>query len=291
MSPARVERPVLIPSRPQTLWRAPAVANFFLGGLGAGLYVAALVAAGFRGSPVLALASWLGPALVAAGFVAVALEAGRPFRGLRVLARAGTSWMSRELVVGGAFMAFAVADLVAPAPTLRALAAMAAIGLAVAQGVLLRHARGVPAWNVAIMPVVFLLSALSSGAGLLLLLEVLAGRTPGPVSLGVTLPLLAVAMVVWLGYLTWSDDAAFLAATTALRQGALSIDIVVLGYVGPFVTGALALALTEYAALLIAVAAALMIAGQARAKWALIRRAGDLRPITLPNLTLRGRPS
>jgi formate-dependent nitrite reductase membrane component NrfD len=286
-----VVRPALIPPRAQTLWRAPAVVNFFLGGLGAGLYLAAFLAAGFGPTPALAVASWLGPLLVAAGFVAVALEAGRPLRGVRLLARLGTSWMSRELVLGGAFMAFALAGLAAPWLPLRLLAAAAAIGLAAAQGLLLRQARGVPAWNVAIMPVVFLLSALLSGAGLLLLLEIAAGRTPGPVWLGVTLPLIAVAMVVWLGYLWWSDDQVFVAATAALRHGRVSVDIVALGYVAPFVASALALAMPEHAAVLVGVAAALLMGGQARAKWALLRKAGDLRPITLPNLTLRGRTS
>jgi DMSO reductase anchor subunit len=284
-------RPVLIPARAQTLWRTPAVLNFFLGGLGAGFYLAAFAAAAGGRSPALMLASWLGPLLVAAGFVAVALEAGRPFRGARLLARVGTSWMSRELVAGVAFMAFAIADLAAPSIALRGLAALAAVGLAIAQGLLLRHARGVPAWNVAIMPVVFLLSALLSGAGLLLLIEILAGRTPGTAALGVMLPLLAVAMVVWLGYLTWSDDDAFVTATATLRQGAISIEVVVIGYVAPFVAGALAIALPAQAAPLVTIASALMIAGQARVKWALLRKAGVLRPITLQNLTLGGRPS
>ena len=291
MDPKTVTRPVVIPSRTQTLWRGPAVANFFLGGLGAGFYLAALVAAAFGRSPALTLASWLGPLLVAAGFVAVALEAGRPLRGVRLLARVGSSWMSRELVAGGAFTAFAIADLAAPSVVVRTLAAMAAITLATAQGLLLRHARGVPAWNVAIMPAVFAVSALLSGAGLLLLVETFAGRTPGAISLGVTLPLLAVAMVVWLGYLTWSDDDAFVAATAALRRGAVSIDIIAVGYVGPFVAGALALAMPDHAPTLIGVTAALVIAGQARAKWALLMKAGGLRPITLQNLTLGGRPS
>ena len=60
-TPAAVE---LIPATRQRVWRVPAVLNFTLGGLGAGFYAAATAAAGFGSSPAVALAAWLGPALV-----------------------------------------------------------------------------------------------------------------------------------------------------------------------------------------------------------------------------------
>ncbi len=107
MGPSLAVKPIdLLPSRPQTFWGWPAVLNFFLGGLGAGFYVVTVLAEGPDGrSAVMTLASWLAPACVLAGFAAVAAEAGRPLRGPRVLLRVGTSWMSRELWLGGAFVA------------------------------------------------------------------------------------------------------------------------------------------------------------------------------------------
>src|SRR3990170_5458462 len=120
----------LIPATPQMLWGKPAVINFALGGLGAGLYLAALVEVWLGGPGVLKVASWLGPALVLAGFIAVATEAGRPLRGPRVLTRLRTSWMSRELWVGGIFMALAGAEFLVPSAALRALAGLAAVALA-----------------------------------------------------------------------------------------------------------------------------------------------------------------
>jgi len=147
MSPAAtvVDEPsVLLPPVTQRLWGWPAVVNFAAGGLGAGLYLAAALAAGFAASPALRIAAWLGPALVLAGFVAVATEAGRPLRGPRVLARARTSWMSRELWLGGAFVVLAAPEWTGLAgPGSRAAAALAAAALALAQGWILRHARGV----------------------------------------------------------------------------------------------------------------------------------------------------
>src|SRR5262245_57845524 len=114
----------LIPATPQRLWGAPAVANFALGGLGAGFYATAVLAARFEASTTVSLAAWLGPLLVFAGFAAVATEAGRPLRGARGLARVRTSWMSRELVLGGVFAAAALAEWVTPSPTQRAAAVL-----------------------------------------------------------------------------------------------------------------------------------------------------------------------
>jgi DMSO reductase anchor subunit len=234
------------------------------------------------------VAAWLGPALVLAGFGAVATEAGRPLRGIRVLRSVGTSWMSRELALGGAFVALAAIDVLAPAALARVLAAAAAVALAVAQGFILRSARAIPAWDVAAMPAVFLASAAISGAGLLVLVE-LAGGAPGTASIGAALVLLVLGLGVWLAYLAWSADDAFAAAVAPLRQGPTALTVFVLGYAAPFVAGGLALALPDLARILAAAAAAFMIAGQARLKWALLREAATLRPITIPTLTLRRR--
>lgn len=281
----------LIPPKLQALWRMPAVLNFALGGLGAGFYLTAVIAAGFDASPALGLAAWLGPALVLAGFAAVATEAGRPFRGPRVLARIRTSWMSRELLLGGAFVALAGAELVAPAAGLRALAALAAAGLVIAQGLILRHARGIAAWDVSVMPIVFFASAIVSGMGLFVLVEVAGGRTPGGAVLGGGLAVLALAAVVWLAFVTWSDEPAFARAVAPLCQGATAVELVGIGYVAPFALAALGLAFPGWTDATAALAGAAMIAGQMRAKTALILTAGQLRPITLSNLTVSSRRS
>lgn len=280
----------LIPAQPQALWGRLAVANFALGGLGAGLYLVAAGAARWGSSPAVAIASWLGPALVLAGFAAVAAEAGRPWRGPRVLARVGTSWMSRELWFGGAFVVLAGLGLVAPRPALRLLAAAAAVALALAQGLILRHARGVAAWDAPLMPPLFLASALLSGLGLHTLIEVAGGRTPARALLGATIGFLVVGLGVWLAYLTGSRDEAFRRATGPLRDGRLAIELAAGGYLLPLVLAGLALGLPAGGELAAALGAALIIAGQVRAKAALLLRAGRLRPVTIPHLRL-GRPS
>jgi DMSO reductase anchor subunit len=283
------QRPLeLIAATPQTLWGTPAVLNFTLGGLGAGFYVAA-AALGEAGA--LGLAAWLAPALVLAGFAAVAAEAGRPLRGLRVLRRAATSWMSRELWLGGLFVVLALADEAAPGRALRLPATAAAAALVLAQGAMLAQARAIAAWSVPLMPVVFAASAAVSGASLLVLAELLAGRRPGRAVVGTMLMVLALGLLVWLRFLGSSTDHAFVRATTVLREGVTAVELVVVGYAAPVGLVALGLTLPEWTPGPIALAVTLAIVGQWRAKSVLIRAAGQRRAVTLATLTLPRRSS
>jgi anaerobic dimethyl sulfoxide reductase subunit C (anchor subunit) len=276
----------LISAAPQSVWGLPAIVNFTLGGLGAGFYVAAAGAAAFDADGATGLAAWLAPLLVLAGLAAVGAEAGRPLRGLRVLRGVATSWMSRELWLAGLFVALALADAAVPAGGLRLLAAAAAAAFVVAQGAMLAQARAMAAWNVRSMPVVFAASAAVSGAALLVLAELMAGRLPGGGLRATTLAVLVLGLLVWLAFLTSSPDRAFVRATAPLREGASGIELLVIGYVAPVALLVLGLALPQWAPAPTALAVTLVIAGQIRAKSALILAAGQLRPVTLATLTL-----
>jgi DMSO reductase anchor subunit len=288
MATLRVTTPVeLIPPRRQALWGWPAVVNFGLGGLGAGLYVVAVASAGLGRSPAVAVASWLGPLLVLAGFAAVAAEAGRPWRGARVLARLGTSWMSRELLLGGLFVLFAATDLAVPLRVHRALGMVAAVALALAQGYIVRRARGVTAWDVPLMPALFLLWALISGGGLYLVIEVLGGRQPGDALLGGLLLLLAAGLAAWARYLQWPGGPAFAEAVAPLGCGRGARLIAGGGHTAPLVLIGLAAVLPRGAALALVAAGALMVGAQLYAKALLILAAGQFRPVTLGRLRIR----
>jgi DMSO reductase anchor subunit len=277
----------LIAATPQTWWGLPAVLNFTLGGLGAGFYVAAAAAAGLGLDGAMILAAWLAPALVLTGFAAVATEAGRPLRGVRVLRMVRTSWMSRELWLGGVFVGLALADDAAPQVGLRVAAAAGAVALVLAQGAMLTRARAIAAWSVPMMPVVFAAAAGVSGAALLVLAELLAGRQPGRALLATTLVVLTLGLLVWLAYLASSPDPAFGRATAPLRRGRTAMEILVAGYLIPLALLALALALPAWAPGPAALAACLALVGQFRARSALILTAGQRRPVTLATLTLR----
>jgi formate-dependent nitrite reductase membrane component NrfD len=250
----------LIPAQRQRFWGWQAVVNFTLGGVGAGLYGTAVLAAGFERTAAVALASWLAPLLVLAGFAAVAGEAGRPLRGPRVLWKVRTSWMSRELWIGGAFVLLIAADIAFPLRIHRAQALAAAVLLALAQGMILRHSRGITAWDAPIMPWLFLLSAAVSGAGAYMLLEVLAGRPVASAVIEASLVLLVAALGLGRAYVF----------TPAL---------------------AVALAWPAAAAPAVALAGLAMVAGQAHFKAELIVKAGLLRPVTVPYLRMSRRSS
>lgn len=291
MGPSLAVKPIdLLPSRPQAFWGWPAVLNFFLGGLGAGFYVVTVLAEGPGGrSPVMTLAAWLAPACVLAGFAAVAAEAGRPLRGPRVLLRVGTSWMSRELWLGGAFVALVLADGLRPLGPLRAGAAVAALVLAIAQGFIVRGARGIPAWNVPVMPTLFGLSALVSGGGLYLVVAVSVRRVPSVPALAAVLMLLIGGVWMWVRYLTWSSEAAFTEAVAPLTRGREARLVVGAGLMAPLLLTAGAAAWPAVAAPALALAGILMVLGQLHAKARLVLTAGRLRPVTLAGLRIKGR--
>lgn len=282
---------VLIPARPQTLWGWPAVVNFVLGGLGSGLYLVAAVTAGFGRTPAVLTAAWLGPLLVLAGFGAVALEAGRPHRGARVLARVTTSWMSRECALGLGFAALAALEFLAPGSLARMAAAALAALFAVAQGFIPRRARAVSAWDVPVLPALFAVSALTSGLGLHALVAAIAGDGAGPALLAAVAAAAVLVGLVWLAYLAWPGDDAFRTAVRPLRCGVAAVATFATASVLPLVLGLLGIALSRRADLIAALAGVLLIAGQVRLKSALIREAGQLRPVTTARLTVGRRPS
>jgi len=281
----------LIPAQRQRLWGWQAVVNFTVGGVGAGLYGTAVLAAGFERTAAVALSSWLAPLLVLAGFAAVAGEAGRPLRGPRVLWKVGTSWMSRELWIGGAFALLLVMDIAFPLRIHRALALAAAVLLALAQGMILRRSRGIAAWDVPIMPWLFLLSAAVSGAGAYMLLEVLAGRTVPPAVLAAGI--LLVILTFWAGraYVSTPAGHAFTEATASLRDGVAGRLAAGLGGALPLGALAVALAAPAVAAPAAALAGLALVAGQAYVKTELILRAGLLRSITVASLRMSRRLS
>jgi formate-dependent nitrite reductase membrane component NrfD len=281
----------LIPAQRQILWGWQAVVNFTLGGVGAGLYGTAVLAAGFERTPAVVLASWLAPLLVLAGFAAVAAEAGRPLRGPRVLWKVRTSWMSRELWIGGAFVLLIAADFAFPLRLHRAQALATAVLLALAQGMILRRSRGIAAWDVPIMPWLFLLSAAVSGSGAYMLLELLAGRAVPPAVIEASLVVLVAALGLDRAYVFTPAGHAFRDATASLRDGRAARVGVGVGTVIPLGALAVALAAPAAAAPAAALAGLAMIAGQAHFKTELIVRAGLLRPITVATLRMSRRLS
>jgi formate-dependent nitrite reductase membrane component NrfD len=276
----------LMPPLRQTLWGRLAVVNFFLGGAGAGAYLVAVSLTGFSAAPLARAALTLGPLLVLAGFLAVAVEAGRPFRGAKVFRMAETSWMSRESWAGGAFIALAALDFVAPWVGWRLAAAPVALLFVLAQGWVLSNCRGVLAWNVPILPLLFLASALVSGAGVLSLAAPLGSGDAVRLQLA-TAALVLLSGFVWVAYSLWPGNSMFREVAGSLREDSAVLGIFIVGHLLPLVLLVLGRRSPALAAAAAALAGVGILIGQLQAKARLILKMGVLRPITIASLGVR----
>jgi len=221
------------------VWGRPAAANFALGGMASGLYLLSFIMEilaedSLRVIHPIAL-KLLAPVLVCLGFLALTVEAGRPMRSRYLLRALSCSWMSRETLAGGVFVLFAIVDFFVSHIVLQAIAALAAIGLILSQGLIVYRARAVISWNVSLIPLVFFTSALSTGFGLMLMLAAPGKGVSGLDWMAVGLMCVGINLVVWVGYLLHYHDAEFREATKELRRPIAWIVIVGIGHVLPVI--------------------------------------------------------
>lgn len=163
----------ILPPSSQRAWGWPVVANFILGGAGAGTYLVSFIKGIMQGE-YFGLskhfsASILGPVLAVLGFIALALEAGQPLKSIHLVRGTQYSWLSRETVFWGIFVFFAVLDWFIPGPFVRIASVLAAFTLMMSQGFILFQMRAIIAWNIPVVPVFFISSGFVSGFGVLLL--------------------------------------------------------------------------------------------------------------------------
>ena len=290
------------PPERQHTWHGLAVANFFCGPTGVGLYLLAVLAGWLSGpnaplldlrAPLASLAGWsldafgprqlaglLGPALVAIGLLSVAAEAGRPFRGFNVFRNLRRSWMSRESGFAMVFMTLAILDtLLWQSPPVQAVAAVAGLGLVLAQGLILSKAKGVPAWSVPIMPLYFVTSALTFGCGAILLLVSmhadLGTRISAWAALGIALA--AVDLLVWRRYLAQpARTETFRHSVALLGQASWRTGIEGIGHLLPALLLAMAVLWPALGLPLFALAGLSLLAGGVLARVALILKAAYL---------------
>lgn len=171
-------------------WGWPIALYLFLAGMGAGAFLVGVSARslGLAPDPVVrsvrgiefdlaGLALLWGPLVVALGAPFLIVDLGRKTRFFRAGFNARVSWMARGFYVLSAFIAvgglacvIAVLDPAWPAAHsgpwrgLVVAGALLALGTAAYTGVLLRSLRFVPVWRSYLLPVLFVVSALSTGS-------------------------------------------------------------------------------------------------------------------------------
>jgi polysulfide reductase chain C len=166
----------------QDVWGPLLAWYLFLAGAGAGAYLVGVVAnyLGDRYRSLVKPGIYLGAPLVGLGSLLLLLELGAPSRFLLAFLRPHSSMISIGIIIITVFMIlgtihFAVhffSKLNASEKFLRWLGgvnAFFALGTAIYTGLLLGVVRAVPLWNTPILPLLFLISALTTGMGAVLL--------------------------------------------------------------------------------------------------------------------------
>lgn len=162
----------------QKHWDIRAAANFIGGGTGTGFLLLGAITA-YLGANVLWLAL-VGLGLVGAGLFFVWLEIGRPWRSFNVFFNPGTSWMTREgMVAMPLFLSGLGAAWLNDVPTFLVTAFLGMVFL-FCQAQILLAAKGIPAWRHGLILPLIILSGLTEGSGLFLVLgPFITGALPG----------------------------------------------------------------------------------------------------------------
>lgn len=183
-------------ARRQDHWDTRAAVNFMFGGTGSCLLFAAALLAGetFRH-----LAAFAGLGLIALGLLMVWLEIGRPWRAANVLLRPNHSWMTREAWIAIATFAVAGAWLLLGVAWLAPLVAGGGLAFLACQAMILRAAKGVPAWHEPALLGLIVSTGLVEGTAALLLILTATAPPPGWL-VGILAALLVVRAAAWLRY-------------------------------------------------------------------------------------------
>jgi DMSO reductase anchor subunit len=279
----------------QDAWGWPAAANFILGGMGSGFYLVALLALNLSeetSAPAgSALFKILGPALTVIGLAVLSLEAGRPLRGRYLRGGLGRSWMSREVLAAAVFVPCALFDFFLPTPLFRLCAAAAAAAFLLSQGLIVYRARAVAAWNRPLLPILFVVTGLAMGSGLLILSA--AGSPSGRLAAGIVVVFLTIDLGAWLLYSGRSPDGDSRPCLKPLNRSGFAAMTIGVGHLLPMVLAALLAVLPETAAggALAVLAGGSILLGGAVQKGGIILKAGYFRGIVLErSKDLPGRP-
>ena len=204
----------------QSKWRWLVAAYLFLAGLGGGAYVTGAVA-GFFGAPEWAGIAKIGVSLgmpcVLVGCLFLIADLGTRWNFWRAAMRPNTSWIARGTIIITIFMILGFIHIVfgvwpsnqlaesTPARhTISVLGIVFAFGTMIYTGVLLAASRPIAFWSTAMLPLLFLVSALSTGImAVILIASVASGTYDGPVALlaKIDMVLIVLEMVVLAFYL------------------------------------------------------------------------------------------
>ncbi len=164
---------------PQSVWRWKIAAYLFLAGTGAGAVIVGILGdfAGYMTAAKIAIA--FGAPVVALSTLFLIMDLGRPVKFFRAMLHPGTSWISRgfyivsALIMSSGSVAFLwvwpFGSVLQAHQSLRfgfeAITLALAVATSVYTGILIGVVISRPFWNNPLLPVLFLISAVSTGIG------------------------------------------------------------------------------------------------------------------------------
>jgi formate-dependent nitrite reductase membrane component NrfD len=164
----------------QTEWRWLIAAYLFLAGVGGGAYLAGVIAdlaGGADWMTVSKIGVFLGMPCVLIGTLFLLADLGRPMNAWRVWMKPGSSWISRGTIIIVIFMVFAAIQTAfwiwpfagplevneSARHLIGILGAVFAFLTVIYTGLLLGYSQPIALWNTALLPVLFFVSAVSTG--------------------------------------------------------------------------------------------------------------------------------
>lgn len=271
--------------RRQTTWGWLALGNFFLGGSGAGLYVAAFALSlplSSRSTSVLHSSTFVSVGLVILGLACVGLEAGKKTRAINVFFNLKTSWMSREALFASVFVLLGLIDIFLSNSFIEILTFVFALGLVVSQGYILLGARAIPAWRNPVTPLLMWSSSVASGTGFYLLISPFSSSFSTPAGLiWEAVSLVSSTLIIISTYYATapSNSSDLKKAFRGERNRELYALSIALGSVVPLVISLLSGRPFELSVLVVGATGLLLVAGSAFMKYLILLRLSYFLPL------------
>ena len=191
--------------------------SMYFGMFGGGAYLVSLYFNNLAGMFI----SWLIVLVIKSGLHVAHAE--KPLKLWRMLLRPRTSWISRGLILTVLFIVFSAAQLAfsvgAPGTVgeliFKVLGGIAAFGVMVYAGFVLSYVGGIPFWNVAVLPTLFILWGILSGLSLVSIAGLDGGGVKTAMVAGIVLS--AAALVV-IGLYLWTETYGGPTAKESVRE-------------------------------------------------------------------------
>ncbi len=272
----------------QQHWDWKAAGNFICGGMGSGLLLFTAIAS--LRYDELAPLGLVALGLVGLGLFLVLLKIGRPLRSIYVLRQPQRSWMAREAWIAAVLFPVAGLALWWRLPVLLLATAVTAALFLCSQAMILKEAKGIPAWRTFWIVPLVITTGLAEGCGLFL--AAVAQIAPPSHLLVQLATAVAIALIALRGWVWRSYQAALKSGGAPLRALTALDDfkswLFVAGLALPSVLIVSGIVISAAQVVLFTLAGIFIAAAGAALKFVIVTRAGFNQGFSLEHTPVRG---